>query len=285
MRKPLLSLLAILAIPTAVFAYYSSPSELLMAASLAGKPVDFAYEAHGSYEDMYASVWMKGSAQGKKIDDATLDMRATADVALEGGQARMKVRARVKDQILYFLLESLEGSAAEELEMYAGSVHSRQWYAMPLDDLQEQGEEAIGITDDQGKEIAIRVMDAILRMDRVSTADGSVYSIKLKRNAAAELRKVLTTLESTYPELESETITSSDIAELRKIFARTQFHVKVITDKEDALRGIKFYAGYKERKTSLVVQGDVNLRSTPVAVQVPANAQMLDESLPNDSSL
>lgn len=277
--------LTAIAIPVAAFAYYSKPSELLAIKSLTGKPVDFAYELHGSYEDNYGTMWLKGSMEGK--DTATFKGRlnVTLDIAFDGESMRAKAEARVKDKMLYVSLQNLEGRDATGLSAFAEEVETGQWYAMPLEDLQEKGEAAAGVDEEQAADIARQVMDAMLTLTRAKDGDGSVYSLKLKRNAAAELKKTMTALERTYPDLETGGATNSDVSELRKLLSRTRLHIKVMTDAGDLLRGIKFYVSYTERAMALVVEGTVMLRSSPVTVQVPAHAQMLNESLPDGASL
>src|SRR5258708_648986 len=75
---------ALLCGPVLASAYFLQPSAALVAANLAGKPLDIAYEVRGNAREnsqnytLMAS--MKGSIQGKKLTDLAADLGMNLDV-------------------------------------------------------------------------------------------------------------------------------------------------------------------------------------------------------------
>lgn len=286
MRRTILlsSIFVSLAVPALAVAAFTTASDVLDALQFKNRPVDLSLEAHATYEDIHAALWMKGSMEGEDLMSQKMTMRMTADVAYPEGSARARMQMRVVDQTMYVLVESIEGSSSDELSSLAGSIENQQWYSLSLSELKEQQQETYGLSDEDSEEFAKMIVNALFSVQR--NADGS-YSVRLKRSAAADLARLAPEIAANHPELGiPTTITSRDRAELRKLLSKFNVHIKGTFDRSDQPTAMKFYMAYTDRPVSAVFQGSIALRSTPVSVSKPANAINLEDTfeLPEDSS-
>jgi hypothetical protein len=267
MRRIIASV-TLLALPVAAFAAtYASPSQLLLAANFEDKPLDLDYEAHMHVDGLDAAAWIKGSTEGN-VKTGKAVIRLTVDVAQDGMTMRAKAEARIVNETMYVMLESIEGASDNPYAQIAASYAGKQWYMMPLSDV----EESRGIDQEEATAVGMKIADAILTMVRTQTAPGSTYSLRLKRTAAADLKNVLMEISAQHPGLGTSSLSNKDVAELRRFLLKSNVHLKVMTDANETPTGMKFYAAYKDEKAEAVLTGMTTLRSTPVTVGVPAGA-------------
>ena len=276
MRRLALSL-AVLALPVSALAVFAKPSELLNAMQFEGKPLDVAYEAHAQMDDIYASVWLKGNVEGTDAEDAKANLRLTVDFVQGEENLRGKAQLRLIDKTLYMMLDSItciSGNPCAYVDLAEGYANN-QWYSLSLENLQEQQ----GVDDAEAEAIVKIIVDAALSLERTQSGNESTYSLKLKRAAAAELKKVVTQLAKDHPSMGIDTLSSKDSAELRKIFAKTNLHIKAVTTLKDEPKSLKMYLAYADKDVRFVLQGAMTLRTAPVKVLKPANAISLDNGL------
>jgi hypothetical protein len=281
MRRFLASV-SLLAVPAVALASYASPSELLLAAAFKDKPLDLAYEAHFHMDDVDAAAWLRGSTQGG-VEDGDADINVTVDFAqADLGTMRAKAEARIVNKTLYVQLKSVEGGDDTIYSMMADQYAGSQWYMMPLEDVEEER----GIDQEQATQIGMKIADAVLSMVRMpEKAGGSVYSLKLRRTAAADLKNVLEEVSAQYPKLGTASLSNKDVADLRRSLSKSNVHLKVMTDAQDVPTGMKFYGSYKDMGMEAVLTGMTTLRTQPVTVEVPAGAlPMVDDTWGADMS-
>ncbi len=272
--------LSLIAVPTLLLAYFVRPSELLMAQSLIGKPMDFAFQMHGSYEGTSAALWTEGSTQGKDLESLELQMKVVVKGETKDGNAKANIQVRMKDQMLYFMLESLEATGVDELNDVSGIIRSRRWYSLSLGDLARRQETATGLDEERTKKIVAQILDALLQMNRTNQDDSSIYSMKIKHNAAVALKGLIERLHEQYPDvIARETFTNREVGDMRRILSNMYIHIKVITDGMDQPRAMKTYFTLNHEGASVVLQGWSAMRSIPVLIDVPINPQPLDDEL------
>lgn len=263
-----LATLTLLAVPATALAAYATPSELLLAAAFKDKPLDFAYEAHFHMEDISAAAWIRGSSEGN-AETGKADIAATVDFVQAGMmKMRAKAEARMVNRTLYVRLKSIEGDTDTMYGMMVDPYVGAQWYMLPLSDVEEEH----GIDQEQATEVGMKIADAVLNMVRMQQANGATYSLKLKRTAAADLKKVLEEVSAEYPSLGTASLSNKDVAELRRMMMKSNVHLKVMTDASDMPTGMKFYGSYKDRGMEAVLVGTTTLRTQPLTVEVPAGA-------------
>lgn len=283
MRRGILSALAIsaVAVPTLAIAAYSSPSSLMKAVQLQGKPMDVQYEFHGDADGTQFSAWLKGAvsaAKPKELTSVRAALRLTVDVATpEDGIIRVRTQIRMKNGTAYMQIEDVQ-DPSRSLMLFGANEHIGQWYSLSLDTLEESMTEEMAMQQEEVEAMVLKVLDSILSLQRTPEGNGSVYSLKLKRTAWKEIVPVITELAesqgTTLPEP-----TNKDLAEIRKFFSKLNLHIKVTTDAADAVTGLKFYAAAKDKEFSFVFQGTALVRATPVTVTVPRNAIDVSEEL------
>ncbi len=273
-RRSLLSALLTLAVPAIALAAYAAPSDLLLALKFHNQPMDIAYEAHVTHApEMYASVWLKGSAQSTTPETAKADMKLTFDLVMPEAKTtvRAKMQMRVVDGMFYVYLESVDGVTDHELATLTGKIAGKNWFSVPLNDVQNlhgMGDEA------KMRDMAVVAIDALLMMEKT----GNTYSLKLRPDGAEFLASALNDM-AARSNGEIPEMTESDTMDLRALLAQTNLHIKVQTNAADLPASVKYYVSTAQEGVEFVLQGTATVRSAPLVVEVPRGAQDLQEAL------
>lgn len=272
--------LSLLCAPALALAVFTRPSDLLLTDRVETRPSDISMEMHARMKDMNASLWMRGVSEGSDIETAKGSFRVTVDIAQDSQTVRAKAQIRVVDRTLYAKLESLTSDSMIFYSEAARQYANGDWYSLRLDDV----EQSHGIEDGEVKEIVRQMVDALFTLERSVSGKDSVYSLKLRKDGASALRGLLDKLGEEHVELAGNPVSGKDLAELRKIFAKTNVHVKVTADTNDLPKSVKFYAAYEDKEFGGALSGLSTFRATSPEVRAPAKAIPLEGGMGQDWS-
>ena len=273
-RRSLFSALLALAVPTIALAAYAAPSDLLLALKFHNKPMDIAYEAHVTHApEMYASVWLKGSAESSTPETAKADMKMTFDLVMPEAKTtiRAKMQMRVVNGVFYVYPDGVDGVTDHELATLTGKIAGKNWFSVPLTDVQKlhgMGDEATM------RDLAVTVIDALLVMEKT----GNTYSLTLRPDGAEFLRTALNDM-AARGDGEMPGMSESDMMDLRALLAQTNVHLKVQTNAANLPASVKYYVSSSQEGVEVVLQGTAAVRSAPLVVEIPRGAQDLQEAM------
>lgn len=270
MRRFLIATLA-LAVPTVALAAAVQPSMLLLSQDLRGKPMDMSHELHVTYQNVRGSVTLRGSAEGETLETAKADLRVAVTLDSAEGDLRATGQVRIVDGVAYMRVDSLGGALAEDVIYMAGRVPKGQWMAFPL----QQQDMAIWMPEPKAETMAAEFIDAFLSADRITTPGERGYSVRLRADAMDRLADLLTALGNEHPEALS--LYPGDVLDIQRMLQSTNLHIKFFTDGQAHLQGIKYYLASNQREGAFVIQGNVSIRKTPVAVYAPVRSVRLDD--------
>ncbi len=267
------------ALPVAALAYFTTPSSLLEALWMNGRPMDIAHEAHIFTKDLSMSGWLRGGVEGKDLAGAKSDLRLTVDVATDEGTLRIKTQMRLLNSTLYVMIDSIQGPDAEIL---GGYVDPKQWYGIPLEEQKDTYVEQSGVSEEDMKKLLWDVVDAMLALKRTAEGEGSLYLLSLKRNAWKDIQSVVKEFAAEHPDAPF-TPSNRDLTELRKYLRTLRLSSKIWTDATDAPTGTKFYVSASDKTFHAVVQGTSTVRTTPITVAVPTNVKSIEDIIDSSS--
>ena len=128
------------------------------------------------------------------------------------------------------------------------------------------------------KDILIQVVDTVLSLERMNDPEGTLYSIRLKRNAATELQKLMEILPKKYPELKMKKISNKERAQIRKVLSKLNLHIKVLAGTNDEPKSVQYYLSFHMPKMEAVALGSVSLRSLPIRVNIPDHVKPFEQA-------
>lgn len=162
--------------PLSSLAAFTMPSELL-AAIQSGKAMTFSGEMHGHAGNYYMALWINGTSTLSQANPMGAT-KATIDISAPQGKLRAKVQIRVKEKKMYVFIDSIEGSLDNVVTHFAGSMKSKQWFSIPMDEIASSEMQAQDMSS----------MDEFLQlMSAPAKNGGTIYTLTLTRDAAREV--------------------------------------------------------------------------------------------------
>jgi len=243
-------------VPLVCSAAFLAPSDLLYALHLQRPAMDYSYEFHGSHKQYYAAAWISGNEKSGPWSDMLANAKVTIDVAGEGATMRMKLQVRIKDGNAYFFIENVDGKYENEAAILAGQYIGKQWIVLPLD------EAGIGNID-QSKE-TFMAFDKIFSLQSAGTTKGTEHTLTFKREVVKEIMKSLRQM-------------NMSMGATPKV----SFVMNVQTNANEQPVSLSFDADIGNELFTVTGTGKATQRSTPVTVEIPANAVNMQEAMEN----
>lgn len=239
--------------PLSALATYDAFSDLLSALEKDTSPRSVTLEMHArtdmAGEPAYLSVWANGRVQGA-LEDRTAEIAATGDMAMpqSGMKARIKLRMRVVDDMMYFTVDSLAGNVgAEEIGTMVEEMIGK-WFSTPFD-----------IPAGQMKTDWSALDTDAFHLARTTVANGYSYSL---------------TVDDSLLETATEDVSALGVPLSSK--PAFNFHAVIDTDANDHVGAARAYLSLTMEGTSFVAQMSSVPLAAPFTVRVPANATPME---------
>ena len=278
----ILSTLTFIAAPLSALALAGSPAALLAQMNFRGNPhtVEAEFHAHGN--GMYASVWMKGAAEGKTPATVKAWENITIDVAGDGMYVRAKAAIRIYDSALYAKLLSIEGNLDADMsevktwtqkpwvkiEIPESAAEQKSFVAGIAAGMRESGAD---VSEEDIRALLNALADALFTLETTRYQGGAAYSLRL---APDYLNRAIRAVQSSpigrELGLDAEDM---DLPEIQPV----NLHIRVNTNDIGELVFLKWYAATEAEGVSVITQGKSQWQAHPVNVEVPKHTMTLEE--------
>src|SRR3989338_1570741 len=268
----ILSTLTFIAAPLSARALAGSPAALLAQMNFRGNPhtVEAEFHAHGNC--MYASVWMKGAAEGKTPATVKAWEHITIDIAGEGKFVRAKAALRLVHGAVYAKLLSIEGNVADDIreirawtekpwvkiEIPESAAEQKTFAAGLAAGMRESG--AMDISEEDVRMLLDALADALFTLETTRYQGGAAYSLRL---APDYLNRAIRAVQSSpigrELGLDAEDM---DLPEIQPV----NLHIRVNTNDIGELVFLKWYAATEAEGVSVITQGKSQLQAHPLDV-------------------
>lgn len=274
---------ALLLSASPAWAFYETPSALLLALQSKGGPRLFSFQVNGNLEDeLYFAAWVNGAHEGRTPQNTKAKANITFDLADSNTTLRMRFKMLAYMENFYLKLEDTEVWGEGALSNFSLGFPEGHWLKMPLTD-DFFPEDTSNFFIDSLKQLLDHIgieeedIDRVFVKSHVRFDGGIAYS--LKPSPLFPKEHVLV-----YDDVPEEGMTLSEWmqdalggvwdepvyskpAEL--LFRETNAHIKIDTNMSDELLFSKFYISQVEPTAELVVQGTFEFSKTPVYLEIP----------------
>lgn len=312
MKRPVLlvSLALSFLVPALALAAFTRPSDVLFTLQSDGKPREFDTtfyaKTEGTEDNVRIFGKVSGMTEGKTLDELKLQMHADISVAADEGKGSAGVDLMVRGQTAYVRigevslhLTDITQADAEEWLAAFNREFKGKWFIVPLtaSELESYGGMSSGIIDEftadsdvltpaDIRELATRVIDAAVQMEATRFREGNAYLLTLKPHFLLDAVKAARSfLGEKDPGLLQNGALDMDMQELEEIesqILRTLIvRLKVDTNNDDDFRFAKYFASVTvpEANVFFSVEGTMQHRSLPVYLDLPKNAEKLEDHL------
>ncbi len=238
------STLALVFVPSAGLAAFSSPSSLFEALRMQEinmQPTAVRLEAHGAVDGTYVSLWVKGKTAAETPLTAKGAFQGTLDVMHEGKTVRMRGEMIVDMPNVYFRLQSVRGATELDIPMEDIRPYMSKWIHADLTPLLDDADlqmfnlqtstdaqwetlsillaqEGIELSAEQIKNAYLQIVDSVFAMTSESIGESTIYSLTLKPDFLDQTVRTIQNLGTSLSLLDgpSAFMNESDLAEMRK---------------------------------------------------------------------